>query len=74
MQNFPAGNIGPVHGLVAAAVGLHDGAIYAGLGKNSVAARIAEDLRVGSNVRACRCLFAQSFMNSITTSVNEPPI
>ena len=56
VQDFPAGNIGAVHGFVSAVVGLHDGAIHAGPGKNPFAARLALDLRIELYVRAGGCL------------------
>ena len=56
VQEFPVRDIGAVHGFVSAMIGLHDSAIHAGPGKNTFAARIAQDLRIELHVRVGGCL------------------
>ena len=58
VQNFLMGDVGAVHGFVRAMIGLHDGAIYAGSGKNPFAARITQNLRIEFDIRVGGCEIA----------------
>ena len=50
VQNFLVGHIGAIHGFVSAVVGLHYRAVQANPGKDTFAARIAQDLRIESYI------------------------